>query len=329
MRIQDATRQGPRILAQPLAWSAHEAAEQPYSTAEDVRLLYVAATRAKEELVVARCDATEDGSCWSDLHASLDAPGQAERIDLPSVPSEPRPRLPDAPDEIRRRMETTQARRERSAEPTYRARPVTARVHGDEAGAIVRDGLPVDAAGHLLVRTELIHLRPGEEGDDHQAPARGREWGSAVHRALEAAGRGATGESLRRLCRLALKEFERPVDDAGDPVELDELISLVERVLESDVWARVRSGRSVLVEVPFAFAVDAETAAELGVESPAATELLEGVIDLAFQDEAGAWTIIDFKTDARLDPEREALYRRQLRVYAEGFTRSAGAGEPG
>jgi ATP-dependent exoDNAse (exonuclease V) beta subunit len=42
--------------------------------------------------------------------------------------------------------------------------------------------------------------------------------------------------------------------------------------------------------------------------------ILEGVIDLAFLD-GGAWTIVDFKTDADL-PSSRARYERQVRWYA-------------
>src|SRR5206468_12218092 len=45
-----------RTLAQPLAWPQHAAAESEFERAEDVRLLYVATTRAQEGLIVSRCD---------------------------------------------------------------------------------------------------------------------------------------------------------------------------------------------------------------------------------------------------------------------------------
>ena len=46
-------------------------------------------------------------------------------------------------------------------------------------------------------------------------------------------------------------------------------------------------------------------------------ELLDGVIDLAFQDENG-WTVVDFKTDVE-DPGRAAKYRRQVGWYVRGL----------
>ena len=52
--------------------------------------------------------------------------------------------------------------------------------------------------------------------------------------------------------------------------------------------------------------------------------LLESVVDLAFQ-EAGAWTVVDFKTDAELAPRLE-VYRRQVALYVQGG--GAGDGPP-
>src|SRR5690606_14675882 len=65
----------------------------------------------------------------------------------------------------------------------------------------------------------------------------GHQWGSAVHATLEAAMNGLEGEALRQAARTALLENDRPVA-AGEPLELDALLRLVERVRASDLWAR-------------------------------------------------------------------------------------------
>ncbi len=320
LRITDPTQRGDRTLAAPMAWPDHWDAESPFTAAEDDRLLYVAATRAREELVVARCDRTEFDSCWSALHQTLDDPALATEIEPPLLPPAPREPLAEDASTIRGRIEQATADRERLAEPSYHARSVTARVHGEGADAVTRDPEP---AGGDLPQVEILYLGGAEESARH-AP-RGSGWGSAVHRALEAAGRGRDGERLRRLCRLALVEHERPVDPtSGEPAELEELVALVERVRASAIWERVRSARHVLVEARLAFAADATEAGALGVDAPAERELFEGVIDLAFQDDAGRWTIVDFKTDARRDADRDRRYRRQLALYAVGLARTAG-----
>jgi len=51
--------------------------------------------------------------------------------------------------------------------------------------------------------------------------------------------------------------------------------------------------------------------------------LVEGVLDLAFED-AGGWTIVDFKTGAEMATEL-ATYRRQVRLYASIVARATGS----
>jgi ATP-dependent helicase/nuclease subunit A len=314
LRLFDPTRRGDRVIALPAGWAGHEAAEAPYQAGEAVRQMYVAATRAAEELVVARCDATAHGSCWADLHPALDATGLAAEITLRAVPTPARETLREQPEALARRIRDTAEARARLEPPSYRARPVTARVHGDGPGAVV-----ADAHGPELPAVEILYLA----GPDFRPPgapppeARGTDWGSAVHRALEAAGRGADGDVLRELCRATLVELDRPVHPvSGDPLELDEILALVDAVRRHPVWERVATARRVLVEAPFSFALAADDARALGIDRPAPIEVLDGTIDLAFQDHDGRWTVVDFKTDVRRDPVRHRAYERQGRLYA-------------
>src|SRR5664279_3272007 len=60
-----------KLLAEPADWPAHEAAEGPYLQAEEDRLLYVAATRARDVLVVSRCTGKRGNSAWGILNDCL------------------------------------------------------------------------------------------------------------------------------------------------------------------------------------------------------------------------------------------------------------------
>ncbi len=51
--------------------------------------------------------------------------------------------------------------------------------------------------------------------------------------------------------------------------------------------------------------------------------LAEGVVDLAFRDLDAGWTVVDFKTDAELGPRR-ATYAAQVRLYADAIARATG-----
>ena len=50
--------------------------------------------------------------------------------------------------------------------------------------------------------------------------------------------------------------------------------------------------------------------------------LVEGVLDLAFE-EAGGWTVVDFKTDAEIGAEL-GRYRRQVGLYASVVATATG-----
>ena len=87
-----------RPLARPLEWDRKEAAERSFENAEVVRLLYVAATRAGEELVIARHPSKPDKSPWHFFDGWLDVHG--ERLELAPAPPPERERLDVAPTEM-------------------------------------------------------------------------------------------------------------------------------------------------------------------------------------------------------------------------------------
>lgn len=301
MPIKDVTRLFGGVIARPLDWDAHARAEALFLDAEKVRLLYVAATRAAEELVVSRCVMTKEKSFWSLFHDALDDPTLATGLALVETPRPDRESLDEPASEILGRIEALRERRDRLGRPTYRTAAVTARA---------KDNTAFEGAGGT---------RSG----------RGADWGTAVHTAIEAAGRGASGETLRAVCRAALIENGRPVDARGEPTELDELVALVEGLGRSPLWARAQRAGRQLLEVPFCVAFDPAEAEALGlVEADASgrTEVVEGIIDLAFREDDGAWVICDFKSDdiANAPSARLEQYRRQVDLYAACWMRMTG-----
>jgi ATP-dependent exoDNAse (exonuclease V) beta subunit len=181
-------------------------------------------------------------------------------------------------------------------------------------------------------------------GEDGRETFRGYSWGSAVHGALAAAADDPSETRLVASCRDFLLEHGRPVDDHGDPVELQELVELVHAVRASELWRRAERSERRLAEVPFA--VPGNTRPPPAPESgppptrgngtgrrqldlfgsdgtgarrdrgragePPSVEaredmtpaVLEGVIDLVFREEDG-WVIADYKTDVGTDPDFE------------------------
>ena len=96
---------------------------------------------------------------------------------------------------------------------------------------------------------------------------------------------------------------------AADDHEIAGAVSVVERALDSDLLRRAHRADELLREAPFALDLDDGTT-------------LEGVVDLLFR-EGDSWTVIDYKTD--LDPgERLDRYRNQVGWYVAAVGRMTG-----
>ena len=279
-----------KTVARPRGWAEKQARERVFEHAEDLRLLYVAVTRAGHELVVSRPPKNPEGSPWGALEGWLEDNGT--RLELDSVAAPPRERLDTSVAGIAAAVTTATTARSTAAARGFRFRTVTGLVKGDDdesASAADPSPLPPSSAG------------PG-----------GYDWGSAVHGVLEAAARGSTGDRLRAVGRSLLLELDRPTR-SGEPTELDDLIATVQAVRDSALWRRATGASRRLAEVPFALRLEGST-------------FLEGVVDLAFREDAG-WVLVDYKTDRGDDPEfaaRRRAYREQLRHYGDAWSRLSG-----
>lgn len=95
------------------------------------------------------------------------------------------------------------------------------------------------------------------------------------------------------------------------PAEVSAAVPCVRGALAHPVVTEAFAGGEARRELPFLLRLDG------GV-------LIEGSVDLAFREADGSWTVVDFKTDAELD-EREDEYRRQVGWYVEALRRATGA----
>jgi ATP-dependent helicase/nuclease subunit A len=301
-------REDDDTLAQPLDWDdVHAPAEALFEAAEQDRLMYVAATRAADELVIGCAYNTWSLSKWRMFYPWLKAHGTP--LTLPPQQQGQRDRLAVTPEQILEMIGTADARRRAAAVPTYRLAAVTAR------------------KGEVVASDEDVVVRRS----DDEIVARGTDWGTAVHDALFAAARGIDGERLHAFCRTLLIGLGRELDADGQPVELAELLQVTHAVRASPLWQRANAAARMLVEAPFALRLTAaEYAATLGRDAPAAgdpaMEVLDGRIDLVFR-EADGWVIVDYKSDAggeRIPTELMRRYRGQLALYASAWERLTG-----
>ncbi|HEY6359447.1 MAG TPA: UvrD-helicase domain-containing protein [Vicinamibacterales bacterium] len=275
---------GRKVLAQPEGWDRYEAEEQAYLAAEEDRLLYVAATRARETLVVGRWASTggRGTRAWAGLEPFLDT---ATELPVPT-----RVRVPSA-----QRVDMSAAARE-AANRARAGAHTHARTASWSVASVTAD------ARHVAKMTRAVE--PASPDDptrvvvrdtpSHRADA-GAAWGALIHGLLEHAMRHehTTRDDLRRLAMwLTVEEPQlRSV--------LDEALDTVQAVAAAAFWQEAQAAEHS-VETPFAVADDR-------------CAVLTGVIDLLFRT-ADGWRVMDYKTD--VSPEAHAVaYQAQLAAY--------------
>ncbi|MYB22946.1 MAG: AAA family ATPase [Chloroflexi bacterium] len=262
--------------------------DRAYADAEARRMLYVAATRARDWLILSSFPADslagrdsfhtflEDAAPhWLSRDADSDVIVVSPRaLDAPSPPSVER----SLPPHDSLLEEWTQRREDAFTGGRRRIETTTPSSIGDHA-----------SPEHEDIKSERA------EQDRDQTSVDPLEFGSAVHDALEAADfddPAITRERTIRICRSRRAPEEQ-------------VLAHVERAMESPLLQRARAAQVVRRELPLAaIAQDDEQ-----------TTITEGIADLVFSD-AGRWVLVDYKSDAQLPPDRLAAYRAQVRRYA-------------
>ena len=130
----------------------------------------------------------------------------------------------------------------------------------------------------------------------------GPRFGTLVHAVLATIPFDAAPEDVRRLADIEARILGATADETAAAAQAV-AAALAHPLLRRAARSTCRR------ETPVAFTLDG------GV-------VVEGVIDAAFADDDG-WTVIDFKTDAELEP-RLAEYRAQVRLYVRAVTVATG-----
>jgi len=295
----------------PFATAGHAdavGAEKAMADAERVRLLYVAATRAEDHLIVSVHHRTRAStSDAARLHAACEAvPGTWQRFGVGSDPPHNEATsavvadgtVDDAGDVLARRQAWIERRAERLAAlgraDVMAATALAELVSGSRSTRLpAAPGAPTaeDADDDGWVEAPDPPRRRGRAGT-----ARGR----AVHAVLQTVDL-ATAVGIEAIARAQ-------ADAEGIPDLVDEIVHLARAALAAPVVrAAVAAGRRWR---------------ELAVAAPVAGLVIEGFVDLLFEAEDGSLVLVDYKTD-RLPAEgtldREALvakYEVQLAAYA-------------
>ncbi len=218
---------GVDVLAEPKGWAEHAAIELRFIEAEAKRLLYVAATRAKDLLVVSQYAGSAKGP-WQPFAAHL---ADAPPLRVPATVSLEWRRVADVGAATRDGAGARrQAAFESARQPSWNVESVTGTAH--HAGPL----------GHPLA--------PGRTRE----PDTGMAWGTLVHALLENAMRGPHRDRahLERLANWLT------VDKPALRRVVPEALETVERVMASELWQRAQASDVCLPEVPFAIKIEGE-----------------------------------------------------------------------
>jgi len=328
-----------KTLSQPAGWEASAAEEAKYEAAEEGRLMYVAATRARDLLVVScyggdlgerrAWGLLEDGLAGvEELPAPLPAEGR-ERAGLDGAQDGAAAAILKPPD-VRRGRDGLRRKLGDASKAGELHESVTSVARRDRE-------LPEWAKGGLGLWGSEVHVMLRALG----------EWRPAAGTTAAAGGAGQPDGRLERMARDVLAASGR------DPSHAAELAEHVRAIVGSEFWARAMAARRRLFEMPFAVTVGkgdagyADLAARVGLAPsaggrplapvPGAPIILSGAVDLLFE-EAEGWVIADYKTD-RLPDEILGLgveaaasaltalvehYRPQVELYTRFWERTTG-----
>ncbi len=266
-----------------------KAAEKRHLTAEDIRLLYVAATRARDHLLVS-------------LYHSVRGNGSQAKHLLEAGATD------EAPEHVPRKPA-----------PAAR-RPAFAGVTVDLAGAPAPGDfgaqrqtlIEASRRRRYTSATALKQVRSEEwkeQNPDETEPwARGRagtQLGRAVHAAIQSLPLDATPAQIEAAAKA------QAVAEAI-PHRHREVAQLVHRALGSQAAERARNALRALREVPFAFERNGVT--------------VEGFVDMLIEAADGL-EIVDWKTDAVSPeelPQRLESYKVQAALYVRGVQEACG-----
>jgi len=273
-------------LAQPKNWEDYCRLEASYNEAEGLRLLYVAATRVKNLLVISSLNHKSNKSNpWLPLLKNI---GEEMNITVPEAV------LPRA-----------EVKEKESLLDDYKKTQ-------KECGQWMKD----------LSKSSYYEKTPTDFKDEEKhrkiatVDVGGTAWGSAVHRIFDYLIKEDPDEQL-----LSLHAGEALEKQGIPPKRKVELEELVQKFKKSDLYQRLKKAELKYSEVPFT--INIEPTHSLYTElnrQDSRPIILSGTIDLVFK-EADGWVVVDYKTDRPKNkkdyPKLAEVYQKQIAIYSQ------------
>ena len=288
----------PVFGVEPTGYEAARADENAELDRERVRLWYVAATRARELLVLPRLDVDAAGSAWLSV-VDLALP-ELPAFDLEELPPEVGADEPEPANDQTRGAFAAEA-----AAIAERTRSIVWRTPSRDEGA-----------AHPVEREEAPTIL-ATDGDGAPADSAvgtriqgGRERGLILHKLIEEVLTGETAESLpdlRARAEVLIRAVDRPVTD--DPAEGLAPAELADCVVRALSLPEVASLRPRLVP---------EFAVYASADMDAYEDAAAGIVDaIAFGADGKPDVVIDWKSDVEPAPETVTHYHAQVRAYLD------------
>ena len=95
----------------------------------------------------------------------------------------------------------------------------------------------------------------------------------------------------------------------------------IEKFFVSAIGKKILSAKKIYRELPFSHYIDAGTIqAESFAKAAGEKVFIQGIIDLLFQDSAGNWILLDYKTDKNNSDEHfQSEYKEQIKFYVRAI----------
>jgi ATP-dependent helicase/nuclease subunit A len=253
------------LISHPVGWDEAVEEEKKYQDAEEQRLMYVAATRARDMLIISTYGGDAKNKPWKTLDAALGGVPELEwphRAALEEDGAEGRrEKVVVTKVELKRAREAIKANCEEAAQPSYQVETVTslakkereapARKHdsglGLSWGRLVHQVLEAVGSGRLRIPAIKAKRKPVSPSPSPiiPSPLAGEGWGEGERANLE-----LFVENL-----LAAEE--------GDYTDKEMLIAHVKSIVESEFWQRIMRAERRYFEIPFSIRTTEQNLADL------------------------------------------------------------------
>ena len=266
-------------------YAVAERRDRAYADAEARRMLYVAATRARDWLILPSFPA-DSISRRDSFHTYLDdaVPHWLIRDADPNTLV----LTPQTFDAAPTPTPTLHAPPHQDLRPQWQERHQDAVKGGTRT---IETVTPSSLNPHVPEESADVGVDQSERDDASINPL---DFGKAVHEALEAADFNNLEVTRHRTVRICHKLHVPP----------EQVIKHIERAIASEIIQRASRSESVHRELPLATIKTHEDK----------TVITEGVADLVFS-EGEHWVLVDYKSDEDIPPERLNTYNQQIQHY--------------